>query len=44
MQGVYSSGTRFIRATKEATDEDSNELHKIPFIEITIAIHNTAEL
>jgi hypothetical protein len=31
-------------ATKEATDEDSNELHKIPFIEITIAIHNTAEL
>ena len=31
-------------ATKEATDEDSNELHKIPFIEITIAIRNTAEL
>ena len=31
-------------AAKEATDEDSNGLHKIPFIEITIAIRNTAEL
>ena len=31
-------------ATKEATDEDSNELHKTPLIEITVAIRNTAEL
>ena len=26
------------------TDKDSNELHKTPLIEITVAIRNTAEL
>ena len=36
--------SRTDKDSNASTDEDSNELHKTPLIEITVAIRNTAEL
>ena len=46
-EGALAVGELVSRTDKDSnasTDEDSNELHKTPLIEITVAIRNTAEL